>query len=431
MHWDLEECWAFKVLGPYSGALSPFWTEAWSEHRQSTNIGAFVGRRTTHQRQHDVDAASAQGNFELMPGTAGDLLTTHATTNAQPITQDSRSLRFQQREQLTMHLARMQSDMSHYNALAAWNFTNMQHHQRIANLQQVYQTCNLVNDIATGSAIRAELIALTSIVLPSAPEAPVIAEPPVVLNVPHDQPEQVRNRREREAPPPIRRNTRTRSSPENETDEREVAFQQQMAQIASNFCSVELGGEGNCVFFVFKWLQDHQIMHETLGAIGAAVDEDVHATRTRIANYLEERTREGSANQLVDAAGVEISVAMGEEHESVAQYLDWIRRDGSSGGYIEIVAWANMCGVRVKVFSSIMFNNQLVNEELNWNVQPPCGGEVQTFYFMHHVGRGGIGGHYQLLQPMAAAAQQSVVEIFVDLTLSSSPSANPSSATNP
>jgi hypothetical protein len=73
MHWDIEECFAFKVLGPYSGALSAFWTEAWSEHRQSTNIGAFVGRRATHQRQHDVDAAAAQGNLNLMPGTAGDL----------------------------------------------------------------------------------------------------------------------------------------------------------------------------------------------------------------------------------------------------------------------------------------------------------------------------------------------------------------------
>jgi hypothetical protein len=430
-HWDIEECWAFKVLGPYSGALSAFWTEAWSEHRQSTNIGAFVGRRTTLQRQHDVDATAAQGNLNIMPGTAGDLTTTRATTNAQPITQDSRSLRFQQREQLTMHLARIQSDMSHYNALAAWNFSNMQHHQRIANLQQVYQACNLANDSIQGSAIRAQLIALTAVVLPSAPEAPVIAEPLVVPNVPHDQPEQNRLRHERDTSQ-SHRNTRSRPSPENnETDEREDAFRQQMAHIASNFCSVECGGEGNCVFFVFKWLQDHEIMHQTLSAIGAAVNEDVHETRTRVANYLEERTREGSANRLADALGVEISTAMVEEHQSVAQYLDWIRRDGSSGGYIEIVAWANMCGVRVKVFSSIMFNNQLVNEEVNWNVQPPCGGEVQTFYFMHQVGRGGIGGHYQLLQPVAAAAPApQIIEggvVEVDLTLSS----NLSSAANP
>jgi hypothetical protein len=434
MHWDIEECFAFKVLGPYSGALSAFWTEAWSEHRQSTNIGAFVGRRTTHQRQVDVDAAAAQGNLNLMPGTAV-LTTSRATTNAQPITQDSRSLRFQQREQLTIHLARIQSDMSHYNALAAWNFTNMQHHQRIANLQQVYQACNLANDSIQANAIRAQLLALTSVELPGAPSAPVIAEPLVVPNVPQqDHPERNRQRNETSQ---SHRNNRSRPSPENdETDEREGAFQQQMAHIASNFCYVELGGEGNCVFFVFKYLQDHEIGSETLSAIGANVDENVHETRTRVANYLEERTREGSANRLLDASGVDISIAMADEHQSVAQYLDWIRRDGSSGGYIEIVAWANMCGVRVKVFSSVMFNNQLVNEELNWNVPPPCGGEVQTFYFMHHVGRGGIGGHYQLLQPVAAAAPapQIIVGgvVHVDLTTSSNLSSvvNSSSAAN-
>jgi hypothetical protein len=336
-----------------------------------------------------------------------------------------------------MHLARIQSDMSHYNALAAWNFTNMQHHQRIANLQQAYQTCALANDSIQGNAIRAQLLALTSVELPSAPSAPVIAEPLVVPNVPQrDQPAQNHQRNETSE---SHRNTRSRPSPENnETDEREGAFQQQMAHIASNFCCVEVGGEGNCAFFVFRYLQDHEIGSETLSAIGAAVDEDVHETRTRVANYLEEHTREGFANRLVDALGVDISIVMAEEHQSVAQYLDWIRRDGSSGGYIEIVAWANMCGVRVKVFSSIMFNNQLVNEELNWNVQPPCGGEVQTFYFMHHVGRGGIGGHYQLLQPLAAAAPapQIIVGGVVEVDLTTlgsnlSSAVNPSSAANP
>jgi hypothetical protein len=76
------------------------------------------------------------------------------------------------------------------------------------------------------------------------------------------------------------------------------------------------------------------------------------------------------------------------------------------------------------------------NEELNWNVRPPCGGEVQTFYFMHHVGRGGIGGHYQLLQPVVAAAPapQIIVEggvEVVDLTTRSNLSIHDSAASNP
>ena len=51
--WDIEECYAFKVFGPPSGVLTAFWSEAWATHRHSTNIGAFVGRQITHNRQAD------------------------------------------------------------------------------------------------------------------------------------------------------------------------------------------------------------------------------------------------------------------------------------------------------------------------------------------------------------------------------------------
>jgi hypothetical protein len=85
---------------------------------------------------------------------------------------------------------------------------------------------------------------------------------------------------------------------------------------------------------------------------------------------------------------------------STADYITWIRLDSSSGGFIELVAWADLFNVRIHLFSSTVFAEQLHEEKLNWRAVNSENEPAQTFHLYHSVGRGGVGGHYQLLQPI-------------------------------
>jgi hypothetical protein len=236
---------------------------------------------------------------------------------------------------------------------------------------------------------------LSRATFPPAPARPVIDAP--VIRAQHEERGTNADDSRR-----VRPRTAPTAEPVAENDE-SSAFLQAIARLHERFIAVELGEEGNCLFFVLKHLQDTDISHETLARIGAESGELVSLTRARVANYLEAHTCVDAEDPIKDAAGVEISVPMVEEHGNVQNYLEWIRQDGSAGGFVELVAWARMCGVRVHLYSTTMFNNQLHEEQVNWGVDSSCG-EAQTFYCLHLVGRGGIGGHYQLLQPNLAAA---------------------------
>jgi hypothetical protein len=411
-NWDIEECWAFKVFGPPSGALSAFWSEEWSQYRQSQNTGAFAGRRTTRQRQSTVDEGDRTGEPQVMQGAVGDLSLVGSSrpANSRP-TASSQEIRIEIRQQTLMHFAEVRADIAHYTALASWNYHHNHHNQRIANLTRAQQACVAANDFVNEALLRAEILELSRATFPPAPERPV-----VVASVSRAQHEE----RGANAGADATRRGRVRAAPnqeeEEEIDETESsAFLQAFARLHERFRVVECGQEGNCAFHVFKYLQDTEIPHETLDQLSVQIGEDVSLTRARVAGYLESHTCVDAADPLKDAAGCEISVPMTEEHGSVQNYLAWIRLDGSAGGFIELVAWARMFGVRVHLYSTTMIDNHLHDELVNWNVASSCG-EVQTFYFLHLVGRGGIGGHYQLLQPNLSAAAVPAVAIDISST---------------
>ena len=69
-HYDIELGFAFKVFGPYEGALrmTPFWTAAWSQHRTST--GQLAGREATAHRQNSQALIQENGIIRAFPGAA-------------------------------------------------------------------------------------------------------------------------------------------------------------------------------------------------------------------------------------------------------------------------------------------------------------------------------------------------------------------------
>jgi hypothetical protein len=422
-NWDIEECWAFKVFGPPSGALSAFWSEEWGQYRQSQNTGAFAGRRTTQQRQRDVTDGDRSGNTRVMQGSVGDLSLVGSSrpANGRP-TASSQEVRVELRQQTLMHFAEVRADIAHYTALASWNYQRNHHDQRIASLAHAQQACFAANDIVNAAALRSEILALSRVEFPPAPERPVVVAP--VNRAQHDE---ERGANFANAGADAARRVRPRTTApiqEHANDETEsIAFTQAVARLHERFRVVDMPGLGNCAFHMFKYLQDSDIPHETLNRIGATVGEDVALTRERIAAYLESHTCSEAQNPLQDAAGIDISVPMIEESGSVQNYLAWIRLDGSAGGFIELVAWARMCGVRVHLYSTTMIDNQMHEELVNWQVIPPCGGEAQTFFCLHLVDRGGTGGHYQLLQTNLVAAPAANVVQSVELNIApSSPS---------
>jgi hypothetical protein len=99
-----------------------------------------------------------------------------------------------------------------------------------------------------------------------------------------------------------------------------------------------VGGNGDCLFFVLRYLQDHEITHEKLAQIGAVNNEEVSLTRARVADHLDMRSSDGQQSPLLDGANIPVSLIMIEEQGNREDYLSWIRSDRACGGYIEIVA---------------------------------------------------------------------------------------------
>ncbi len=194
------------------------------------------------------------------------------------------------------------------------------------------------------------------------------------------------------------RNVRRRTDAlptENEVS-RFDALQLLITALFERFRAIELGGAGDCLFHVLLHLQNHEVPHANLAAAGAEVNENVALTRARIANHLEARTAAAVIPQLQEPTGNYVSEGMIAEHGSIEAYLEWIRRDGSPGGFLEVVAWVDLFKVHIRLISSTMIEGALVEEPVNAR---GASDDARTFHIFHQVGRGGVGGHYQLLQP--------------------------------
>jgi hypothetical protein len=181
------------------------------------------------------------------------------------------------------------------------------------------------------------------------------------------------------------------------------ALQLLLTALFERFNAIELGNAGNCLFSVLLYLQNHGVPHANLASAGAAVDEDHALTRSRIANHLEARTATTSTLRLYEPSGCDVYDGMIDEHGSRQAYLDWIRMNGSPGGFIEVVAWVDLFKVHIKLISSTMIEGTLLEEPVN---AIGASDDAPTFHIFHQVGRGGVGGHYQYLQPILLPRQQ-------------------------
>jgi hypothetical protein len=412
--WDIEECHAFKVFGPPSGVMTPFWSELWATHRQSTNIGAFVGRQITHNRQATANAASENSNPVVLPGSVGDLSLVRDSRRPLARTTAPIATNASQRAELINQLRLIQMDTAFNRELSSWNFENLQRSQRLFNLQQAISSFPRAGasdgSAPTHALSEAQVTALhaeyaTAILAPllprpMAPQLPQL-DPDSDVMIHEVSTDNSRRVRSRTAAPVESQNSQ--AMPDDNS-----ALRAQYEQLLSRFSPVELGGHGDCLFFVLRYLQDHHIGLEKLAQINAVVEENVSLTRARIADHLERRTSDDQETPLVDGAGLPVSGIMIEEQDSRAQYLTCLRSNGASGGYIEVVAWADMVGARVHLFSTTLISGLLHDEEVNFAATCP---DCQTFFILHIVGRGGQGGHYQLLQPILRRDPAAVVEV--------------------
>ena len=182
-HWDIEEKHAFRVFGPPSGALAPFFSDDWNQHRQSTHIGAFAGRATTAARQEVVDAAAAGGNSIVFPGTVGNLLHQagqgRASASAPRNTvQAEISSRVRQRDDLNANFENLNERAANQNEIAHWNSLNNQRAQEITQLQMAITAASAIPSFnaATLQTMNENLIARAT-----APFSPPPAPPRVLV----------------------------------------------------------------------------------------------------------------------------------------------------------------------------------------------------------------------------------------------------------
>jgi len=458
-HWDIEERHVFRVLGPPSGALSPFYSDEWNQYRQSSNTGAFAGRMTTAARQTAADTAAANGSPQVFAGSVGNLTQVGqgraSSSNRNAVPTEVPSVRVRQREDLNANFENLNERAANQNAVAHWNALNNARAQELAQLQMAITAATSIDGFDPAELRRMNVAMIARATAPHIPPPPPPSMPVrdcrslhsitttkrtcnrlQTINQQHNtaltnlqvHPSVIRAQlaeqssqqgtvvdapagdADRNVRPRISDSTDSRAAIQDQAD----TLQRLLENLFRRFHAIECGdGRGKCLFYVLRHLQSNEIPHQQLHDVGAAVDEDVARTRARIADHLERRTADGVSSPLQDPASIDLSVAMREEIEgSTADYVAWIRREGreassggiiepaSSGGFIELVAWADLFNVRIQLFSSTVFAEQLHDEKVNWGAVSSDGAPAQTFHVYHTVGRGGRGGHYQLLQPI-------------------------------
>jgi hypothetical protein len=193
--------------------------------------------------------------------------------------------------------------------------------------------------------------------------------------------------------PAEQRNVRRRL---DEESSRFDALQILLNALFQRFTAVELGGAGNCLFSVLAYLQNHQVPSANLAAAAAEGNATAELTRAQIADHLEAHTATTATSRLLEPTGCDVSAGMIAEHGSIQEYLDWIRRDGAPGGFVEVVTWVDLFKVHIRLISATMIEGALVEEPVNAR---NASDDAPTFHIFHQVGRGGVGGHYQFLQP--------------------------------
>jgi len=272
-----------------------------------------------------------------------------------------------------------------------WRSRSQHHQQQISNLQLQIQIMEQLDARdSTLPALKAQLIALCRVQLEAPPARQPMPEirpppPPPAATVVAAAVAPTAAVPAASAPAAARR-LRQRLNPDEHEDEPEDP----LVALMRRFTEVELGGDGDCLFFVFRYLQDHEIGHALLGQLGVVIGEDVDDTRQRVAAHLQ-----SVSASISDGSGVPLADAMRIEMGSHDEYITGLR-SGMCGGQIEVHAWAHLMQVCVHLHSTTPFGGDIYEEVANADANDS---EQKIFHVLHIVGRGGSGGHYRLLLP--------------------------------
>ncbi len=340
--------------------------------------GAFAGRNTTAQRRRSADVAAAAGNPESFPGTMVLANARNAGGNARPstTTTDPAAVRAQHREVLANSLENISAAAVQANLIESWNARNLFRNQQITHLHLALQ----ISSSATYDATNSNMTRLVSLCRAEFEEPPVlqpiIRERPVVLasNPSVD-------------PAPASSSRNVRACVRTDVDAAPVQVEadgQHFDEFMSRFTEMELGGNGQCLFFVLRYLQDHQVGHEIRESIGISVqDENVNTTRNRIVDHLDT-----VKDTLVGWGNCLLSAGMAEECGDASAYINWMRQETSCGGVIEVNAWAHLTQQHVFLYSTTAIRSGGVyTEEFDYRPSPR---EDNALHILHRVARGAL-----------------------------------------
>jgi hypothetical protein len=299
--------YVFKVYGPYAQPVpSPFFQQLWATQAQSTYaIGRSTIATVITQRAQGAGSSLNPALHPSLRNAAPALVSTRPET-AQALEQIRQEARFQ-----NLILARREQRMELESALI------------VASTMPGIPLADL-------QGYRDRLLAFcrTPAVLPtlSADSSQPPAEP--AATTPTDVAEQ-RNVRPR----------RTESPPRVIAPA--TSLQEQLQQLAESFDIVECGGHGACTFKVLR------VIEWSLGnnrrALYSALENDDHThTRNRVVTWMEGHGDTdifsiGGGFQTVTEARASDKPEMDRE-----QYFSWMRDPTTSGGDIEIAAFAAM-----------------------------------------------------------------------------------------
>jgi hypothetical protein len=347
--------------------------------RQS--LGAFAGRNTTAQRRSSNDAAAANGSPQLFPGTTTLANARNVGGNARSSTTrpnasdtDPAALRAQQRAVLTNSLENISVAAVQANLIESWNARNLFRNQQISHLHLALQIASCPSYSPTNTTMT-RLISLCNAEF----EEPPVLQPIIENSVPVTS-----NPSVHPAPNDSSRNVRQRVENVSNAPVEVEADCQHFDDFMSRFTEMELGGDGQCLFFVLRYLQDHEVGHEIRAEVGILENnEDVITTRNRIVNHLDEvkDTLHGWGNCLVSAG-------MAEECGDASSYIEWMRLETSCGGVIEVNAWAHLMKQHVFIYSTtVIRGGGVYTEEFNYT---PSSHEDKALHILHRVARGAL-----------------------------------------
>jgi hypothetical protein len=271
----------------------------------------------------------------------------------------------------TQHRAQLTASLDYISAAWSWRSRNLFRTQQISHLHLALQ----IESSPLYSASNSTMTRLISLCNGEFEEPPVFQ--PIVRHAPEPSNECV------DSAPGRGRNVRQNTTEDVPLTQPQNVEGDDLDDLRCRFTEVELGGRGQCLFFVLRYLQAHKVGHEVLANTGVLdANEDVSITRERVCNHLDQ-----VKDTLVDNHNVLASAAMAIECGDVSSYMTWMRNSESPGGVIEVNAWAHLMEQHVFVYSTTVFTGSggTYTEEFQHN---PRSSHERAHHILHRVGRG-------------------------------------------